>query len=311
MFKDSLVSSIKRIPVINFFANFLYMTLSIVRNKALKPLIFSPPGHFYSPIPSMQDIETLDINEDKTHINGIDINTNSQIQLLEKFKCYYSDLLYGKTPSTHTLRYNYSNPYFGEGDAIILYCMLRHFEPKRVIEIGSGYSSALMLDTNEYFFSGSIDLTFIDPYPKRLLKLLSKEDISNNHIIQQNVQKTNLDNYLSLVENDILFVDSSHVIKAGSDVCHIIFNILPKLHKGVLIHFHDILWPFEYPKNWLKQGIAWNEAYALRAFLQHNTHYEILYFNDFISSQHKHLLQTNLPECCKNPGGSLWLRKIA
>jgi hypothetical protein len=122
--------------------------------------------------------------------------------------------------------------------------------------------------------------------------------------------------FRSLNENEILFIDSSHVAKTHSDVLHILFDILPLLKKGVLIHFHDILWPFEYPKIWLDQGRAWNEAYFLRAFLQYNKSFEILYFNSFMEFHHNDFLRGNLALMVKTPSSeitpgnaSLWIRK--
>ncbi len=110
---------------------------------------------------------------------------------------------------------------------------------------------------------------------------------------------------------DVVFIDSSHVVKIGSDVAYILFHILPELQPGVIVHFHDILWPFEYPEDWLCEGRAWNEAYVLRAFLQFNEAFDILYFNSYIWHHHAERLQQKMPLCMKNPGGSIWLQKTA
>jgi len=107
-----------------------------------------------------------------------------------------------------------------------------------------------------------------------------------------------------------LFVDSSHVSKIGSDVNRIVFDILPILKPGVLVHFHDVLWPFEYPLQWIMEGKAWNEAYLLRAFLQYNSHFEIVLLNSFVGNVFKEFMEANMPTFLKEPGGSLWLRKV-
>jgi hypothetical protein len=116
-----------------------------------------------------------------------------------------------------------------------------------------------------------------------------------------------------LVANDILFVDSSHVSKAGSDVNHILFELLPRLSPGVLVHFHDVLYPFEYPKEWFDLGISWNEVYALRAFLQYNCQFSIRFWNDFMMTFHADEIRRLMPLCGQPPafgvGGSLWLQK--
>jgi hypothetical protein len=112
-----------------------------------------------------------------------------------------------------------------------------------------------------------------------------------------------------LMESDVLFVDSSHVVKVGSDVLDLFFRILPRLKSGVYIHFHDIFHPFEYPKEWIINGKAWNEAYLLRAFLQYNDSFEIVFFNTFLEFFHPGRFHRDMPLCMKNPGGSIWLRK--
>jgi hypothetical protein len=116
-----------------------------------------------------------------------------------------------------------------------------------------------------------------------------------------------------LTANDILFIDSSHVSKAGSDVNHIVFELLPRVQAGVLVHFHDVLYPFEYPKEWFKLGVSWNEPYLLRAFLQYNDQFAIMFWNDFVMRFHADTIQQLMPLCLCRPsfgvGGSLWLRR--
>ncbi len=167
-----------------------------------------------------------------------------------------------------------------------------------------------MLDTSEKFLRGDISFTFIEPYPDRLQTLLKQED-KQHKIFEKPVQDVELKIFDDLNENDILFIDSSHIAKVGSDVIHIVFQILPRLKEGVIIHFHDIFHSFEYPQEWLEEGRAWNEAYFLRAFLQYNSAFQILYFNSFMGKFHGDLLQQEMPLCLKNTGGSIWLRKCA
>jgi hypothetical protein len=114
-----------------------------------------------------------------------------------------------------------------------------------------------------------------------------------------------------LEENDILFLDSSHVSKTGSDVNYYLFEILPVLKPGVLVHVHDILYPFEYLKEWvLGEKRSWNETYALRAFLQYNSAFEIVYWNNFASHRLREELAHLMPLCLENEGGSIWLRRV-
>ena len=188
--------------------------------------------------------------------------------------------------------------------------MIRHLKPKRIIEIGSGFSSAVMLDTNELFFDGCIECTFIEPHPDRLLSVLKNADRDRHSIIATRLQDVDVDLFKRLSGDDILFVDSSHVAKVDSDVNRIIGEILPILEKRVSVHFHDIFYPFEYPKEWIYEGRAWNEAYMLKAFLQYNNAFQIQFFNSFLTYFRPDLFMSHMPLCLKNPGGSIWLKKI-
>ncbi len=136
-------------------------------------------------------------------------------------------------------------------------------------------------------------------------------------MLETPVQAVPPDVFRALREGDMLLVDSSHVAKTRSDVLDVLFRILPLLAPGVLIHFHDVLWPFEYPEIWLEEGRAWNEAYFVRAFLAHNAQFEILLFNSFLEHCHPDLLAEHLPLMLKPPASritpgnsSLWIRRV-
>lgn len=151
-------------------------------------------------------------------------------------------------------RYYYQNIWFSYSDAIFLYSFLRKYKPRRIIEIGSGFSSAVMLDTIDAVFSEKPEVTLIEPYPDRLMSLLTQEDKEQVTVFDKKIQDVSLDLFSSLEEGDLLFVDSSHVVKCGSDLQFILFMILPILKPGVFVHFHDVFHPFDYPTEWLKEG---------------------------------------------------------
>ncbi len=197
---------------------------------------------------------------------------------------------------------------YGYSDAIF-YCMIRYLQPKKIIEVGSGKSSCVTLDTNELFFDNSISCTFIEPYPKKLLSLLKKGDLDRIELLSQKLQDVSLNRFSDLSSGDILFIDSTHVSKVNSDVNYLFFEILPHLNRGVYIHFHDIFYPFEYPKKWIYSGVAWNEDYMLRAFLQYNNAFSIVFFNTFLAHFYEQKLRDEMPLCLKN-AGSLWIKKI-
>jgi len=125
---------------------------------------------------------------------------------------------------------------------------------------------------------------------------------------QSRVQLVPPNFFLRLQHGDILFIDSSHVSKVGSDLNYLLFHILPILKSGVIIHFHDILYPFEYPKEWIYEGRFWNEAYLLKAFLMYNCDFEILLFNDYMVKEEKEFLR-GIDDRLLSGGGSIWLRK--
>ena len=269
---------------------------------------FFPPGHYYSAIPSLEDRETFLAQPlPGQEIRGINLNEEKQFDLLKQFRDYYDECPF-QDGKSGDLRYYYINPSYSYTDALTLYSMLRKFKPRRIIEIGSGYSSCAMLDTAELFLDNMIDFTFIEPYPELLHSLIKGRDKKHN-ILPVKLQDVDRDIFRSLEANDILFVDSTHVSKLGSDVNRIIFEILPRLKPGVLIHFHDIFWPFEYPSDWIKKGIAWNEAYILRAFLEFNDSFEIVFFAGFLHKYHHTWFQENMPLYLKNWGGNIWVRR--
>ena len=284
---------------------------NLLKSNNLHVFSLYPPGHFSSPIPNTGDIlsrEQALFDQSIRDIPGVDLREQQQMNLLQALSKYYFELPFTPNP-TGPRRYYYENDFFSYGDAIILFSMLRHYRPRRVIEIGSGFSSAVMLDTKELFLGDSIDLTFVEPDPDRLLGLLKENQADECYLIQKRIQDIDLSVVESLGENDFLFVDSSHVLKVGSDVGYVIFHILPRLKRGVMVHFHDIPWPFEYPREWLGRGIIWNEAYFLRSFLQYNNAFQVLYFNAYIHQFHREMLGQMMPLCLRNPGGGLWLKK--
>jgi hypothetical protein len=271
-----------------------------------------PAGHYYSTVVSINDIKKRELeiwkNVELEEVPGINLNTEKQITLLNSLVRFYFELPF-KSEKQPDLRYHFENNYYSYSDGIILYSMIRHFKPKRIIEIGSGFSSANILDTNQLYFNNEINITFVEPYPEaRLNSIMLQEDKKNTTIIKSEVQLVPLKIFKTLQSGDILFVDSSHAVKTGSDVNFILFEILPVLQPGVLIHFHDIYYPFEYPKEWVLDGIGWNEAYFLRSFLMHNKKFEILFFTDYLHLHHKRAF-SKLSLAKTGSGSSLWIKK--
>lgn len=276
-------------------------------------LCWAPHGHFYSPIPNIKEMidNNHNIIKDYDSVLGINLNKNEQLELLCDFSKFQNEQPFANT-KTDGIRYYFNNSNFSTYmDALTLYCFLRKFAPKRIIEVGSGFSSCLMLDVNQLFLNNKINLTFIEPYPQRLLENVSLED--NYRLIQRKVQDVDIDIFKTLERGDILFIDSTHVSKTGSDVNHLYFDVIPKLAEGVIIHIHDIFFPFEYPLSWIFEGRAWNELYLLRAMLTGSNMLKIKFFNSYLQKKFPGEIEKNMPlvSTQKNKaGGSIWLEKM-
>ena len=178
-----------------------------------------PAGHYYSPVPDRKDVLAYFDSRPQPELvlPGIDLNERSQHRLLEDLSAFYPELPFSERPAGGC-RYYYDNQWFGYSDAIFLYGFLRRFLPKKIIEVGSGFSSAVMLDTIDRFFSFSPDVTFVEPYPERLLGLLGESGKGNVALIESGVQSVPIEAFLALQAGDLLFIDSSHVVKCGSDL---------------------------------------------------------------------------------------------
>jgi hypothetical protein len=270
-----------------------------------------PPGHALSPIPSPAQVKLREreIYAVPREMPALDLNEAGQLQLFGQLLEFYPEQPFSAQRVANR-RYWFENPAYSYSDAILLYCMMRHLRPSRIIEVGAGYSSCAILDTNELFFENSIKCTFIEPEPQLFRSLLRSDDAVGIALLEKPVQEIPTAVFADLQANDILFIDSSHVSKIDSDVNHIFFRILPQIASGVYIHLHDIFYPFEYPLDWVYEGRAWNEAYLLRAFLQYNQQFEIQLCNTFIDWFHKERYFRDMPLVEKNTGGSIWLKKL-
>lgn len=271
-----------------------------------------PPGHFYSPHPDEAAISKAE-HEFVTGYKQpfeIDFQEEQQLALLDTIanESKSSDF---DVEDTGRRRYFYDNPAFAWSDGIVLHAMLNHLRPRRILEVGSGYSSAMMLDTIEDWPAERTTLTCVEPYPELLNSLLRPGDERRLRIVERDAQEVEVRNFTELEENDVLFIDSSHVVKASSDVNYLFFEILPRLQRGVWIQIHDIYFPFEYPPQWWREGRAWQEAYLLRAFLMYNPAFKIRWFQRYMWMRHQELLEQRVPDMANNPGGSIWIQKVA
>jgi hypothetical protein len=262
------------------------------------------PAHFYEPIPNSKDLIT---NEAKiwkaSELIGVNMNDKMQLDLCTAFQKYQNEF----TSLNERYRGRFENV-----DREILYCMVRHFKPSKIIEIGSGgstYISIAAISANRIEGKDS-ELIVVDPYPRKSLRNTLKKH--NFSIVQDKCENLNMDFFLQLKSNDILFIDSTHVIKTGGEVNYLMLEVLPRLNKEVIIHFHDIFLPLEYPKKWIvEKHLFWTEQYLLHAFLIHNNCFEVLWGGHYMHVKYPEKLRSLFPyyNLEKELPKSFWIRK--
>lgn len=268
-----------------------------------------PTGHFYSPV-----IDPEELRQRQNHIwphppkpmPGVDFNPSGQRALLHQLQPYVADFNYG-TESEKTTPHCFFEPNgrFESLDSRMLFCLIRLYKPQRIIEVGSGLSSLLMADANIRFSNDKIDLTCIEPYPPAYLQ---SSIPGIQRVLPQKVQKVDINEFKSLQSNDILFIDSSHVSKTGSDVNFLYFEVLPTLAAGVIIHIHDIFFPHDYPPEWvIEEERSWNEQYILHALLLFSSTFEVLFGSAFAHEHFPELVSEVFGKTVS--GGSFWMRK--
>ncbi len=272
--------------------------------------------HFYSPVPDIQDLEQRRIWDLRSNLEGINFNLEGQLKFLKKIGSEYGgECRWPPEPTKNSLQFYAENGSFSYGCAAGTHCIIRHFRPKRVIEIGSGNSSLIIsaaLSVNAKS-SPRADYTIIDPYPGEIVE---KSLPFLTRLTKQRVQTLKPGFFDCLKENDILFIDSGHTVRIGGDVNYLILDVLPRLAKGVLIHFHDIPLPFEYPKAYATNPrfrMFWTEAYLLQAFLSFNDQFEVLMAMNNLMTEHIDAFSIAFPayDPKKYPSvsGSFWIRR--
>ena len=269
-------------------------------------------GHFYSPLVNRKDVAN-DIEKllsDNKKINSLEMNIDSQLSLLRGLSTYFSRFPF-PDEKTDGFRYYCNIHSYSFSDALIYWSVINHLKPKRIIEIGSGSSSCVVLDAID-LLDLDTQCTFIDPYPQVARKMLGTIKPTHN-ILEQRAQDVDLTLFNQLNEGDVLFIDSTHVLKTGSDVHWELTQIIPNLKKGVWVHFHDMFYNFEYQRNWINQNFSWNELYAVQLFLMYNNTFSIQLFPHHLAKAFRKdtekIFEGLSARFHLNPGGSLWIKK--
>ena len=265
------------------------------------------PVHYYSPVPDTRSLDDT-LWAPRPDPPGIDWNETGQLRLLtDVFPTFRGE--YEAIPRERAASgdgFYLGNGMFDGIDALVLYCMIRYLRPRRVLEVGSGFSS--MLTAAAILKNGNEgELVCIEPCPSPALRMGFP---GLTRVLAKPVQQAPLEEFERLHAGDVLFIDSTHVVKTGSDVNFLFFEVIPRLRSGVIVHVHDVFLPGEVPQRWVKQELRfWTEQYLLRAFLLFNAVFEVLLSNAFLAQRHPEAMRQTFPNCPSWPGGSFWMRR--
>lgn len=276
-----------------------------------------PPGHFYSPLADADDLRrrAVALWPPDPHVLGIDWNEQEQLRVLtELFPRFLPRYDYPEVlEDTPDLASFYTrNGMFTWLDPRALFVLLNEWRPRRMIEVGSGYSTLLAGDVNRRFLGGQMHLTCIEPHPPPFLQR-DLAPLGIARLLQTRVELVDPGVFAELRAGDVLFIDSSHVAKTGSDVNFLVFEVLPRLPAGVRVHFHDIFLPHDYPYEWaVDERRNWNEQYVVRALLTYTTAFKVLFASAFLY----HTARAAVAKAVAHPrgivysGSSLWLERL-
>ncbi len=271
------------------------------------------PVHFYQPIPDKGALEDYPWNR-RSEMPGVEMNEGGQLCRLadfsKKYKAEYE--AFPRSAPPQSVRFYVNNGTFESVDCEVYYCMIRHFKPRRIIEVGGGNStllSAKVALANKKEYGAETSLMVIEPFPGPVLEA---DFPGLTELIEAKVEQAPLTLFLELEENDILFIDSSHTLKIGGDVQRLYLEILPRLKKGVLIHIHDIFFPTDYPENVVMgRNRFWTEQYLVQAFLAFNSTFKVIWSSSYMH----HLASSALEDAfssysrAERRPASLWLVK--
>jgi len=247
--------------------------------------------HYYQPLINPKKHLIKSLREDRD-LPGIDFNREGQLDLLSKFN-YNDELIKFPMEKTNRVEFFYNNEWYETGDAEYLYNMVRHFKPGKIIEIGSGHSTLMVLNALDKNKEENSDYQCnhicIEPYERPWLEKRGVE------VVRKKVETIDKSFFQTLEANDILFIDSSHMIRPQGDVLFEYLEILPILKPGVIIHIHDIFMPKDYLDEWVYEHFLWNEQYLLEAFLTFNDKFKIIGALNYLSFNYQKELAEKCP----------------
>ena len=275
-----------------------------VRKKLQDEKVNVVPANFYSDIPLIDDIEnSFEYRDPELEIYNSGIfNKDLVADFINSISAYAKEFSPPEEGDTDNPKgFFWKNPAFSYSDAMSYYCVLRHFKPSHVLEIGSGFSTLVANEALEKNGNGTISL--IEPYPKGFLKNLDR-------IIESFAQDIPVSDFVDLVESsDVWFIDSTHTVKIGSDCLYIYLKVMPEISKDIVVHTHDVFLPFGMPKkNALEKHIYWTEQYLLYAYMLDNPKIEVLFGSNYAHRVLPDLLSKLMANKYPGGGGSIWYK---
>jgi len=224
---------------------------------------------------------------------------NSQLDFLKSMKKDYDVIV----NSDIFKKYDENNLFFTMCDAVEYAMMISKLSFKNVVEVGCGNSSDVLYDSN-LFFNKNISINAIDPSPRK-----SIVSLSGINYIQKRVEEIDLEFFNLLKCGDLLFIDSSHIYKEGSDCYFILNKLIPSLNSGTYIYFHDIFWPMIYPDHWKKY--FWNEIFYVKKMIDKNDIVEVVLHTPKVFQENEDWVRKNMPKLLDPPfqSGGIWLQK--
>ncbi len=264
------------------------------------------PVHFYQPIPDTRSLPDTLWNQ-PSELAGIDMNDAVQLDLLRnqfpRFRPEYEQ--FPAEPTGEPGRFHSNNGLFDGTDALVAYCMIRYFQPRLIIEVGSGFSSLIAAEAIAKNENSS--LICVEPFPQDFLR---KGFAGLHSLIEKKVEDIDLEFFSQLHAGDFLFIDSSHTVKIGGDVNYLFLEVLPRLKPGVIVHVHDIFFPFDYRRDWvIDEHRFWTEQYLVQAFLMFNSEFEVLMANHYLAHYYLEEFKRTFPRSPWWSGGSFWMRR--
>lgn len=269
--------------------------------------------HYYEPLPNFRQIAPQQLQRRRVS-SAVDFKVPEQLALLRRLADSFSVEIARLGAAQSPVGFDFSNPYFSGLDASTYYALIRDLKPSLVVEIGSGFSTqiaAKALACNEREGKPG-RLVCIEPFAEPRLT----ESGARFKLVRTAVQEVPQEFFDQLTTNDILFIDSSHVATACSDVCTEFLEILPRLRKGVWVHIHDVFFPTDYPAEWvIGRRIAFNEQYILEAFLAFNSAYSVQLANSWMWHEEKEAAHRLCPAAFGASGvvalpGSFWMKRV-